>query len=170
MFLIAVVLFCDFASGAFAKEKNNSVNVQTATYVSEETVIHASSHSAIHINDIIPRKRQKIIVELAKKLKRFPNMQAYLIAGSKIEPDGSRMIMTVSNSASRKIGIGMNPSNGQAIIEFGYEGIRILRKTFLEKGIPGGYQDNVFYQLNWDIDILGRDTIISLGNSIQRGR
>lgn len=131
-------------------------------------------HSGININDVIPRERQMILVDLADRLEKRPGIQAYLIAGSKLEEDGSRIIITIRNFASAKVydkgAMYSPPPHGHAYLELGRRGLEDFHNIFLEKGIPGGYQPDVFYQLNWDIDLYGRDVIISLGNQIRAQR
>ena len=41
--------------------------------------------SRININDVIPCERQMILVDLADRFEKRPDIQAYLIAGSKLE-------------------------------------------------------------------------------------
>jgi len=127
--------------------------------------------SRININDVIPRERQMILVDLADRLEKRPGIQAYLIAGSKLEEDGSRVVITIRNFASAKVydkgAMYSLPPYRHAFLEVGFQGLEDIHNIFLEKGIPGGYQPDVFYQLNWDIDLYGRDIIISLGKQIQ---
>ncbi len=45
--------------------------------------------ATINVGDVIPVARQEIIIDLSDRLKRHPQIQAYLLSGSHLEPDGS---------------------------------------------------------------------------------
>jgi hypothetical protein len=141
-----------------------------ATWSSDTGVKQGTGRGRVHVNDMIPKERHRMIIHLARRLKTYPDLQAYLISGSSLEPDGSRTIFTIRNSAALKIygpGSGDSLPSGPTYIDLGVRGLEILHKRLIEMGISHGYKDDVFYQINWDTNAFGRETIITLGTQLE---
>jgi hypothetical protein len=128
---------------------------------------------SVHIDDVIGRERQEIIIDLAERLKKHPDIQAYLLPGDSklVAEDGSRLIIVVHNSAARAIYQQTDPDDlppfGQAYWDLGVLAIQALNKRLIEDGLAKGYQDEVFYELNWDVGVYGRDDIVALGEQLR---
>jgi hypothetical protein len=122
-----------------------------------------------NISELLPQERQDLIIDLAERLERNPGIEAYVLPGDRLESDGSRLILIVSNTAELKVYGGETP-NGAARLEFAVPGMKIFNESLLKNGFQKGYDDNVVYLLNCEFGIYGRDLIIGFANQIKNGR